>query len=65
MEGIRIPLPVVPTLVWRVIVPQGSADEQLYSEEDLDASMAKIEVIDFMQTVQVNGIMVSGGGKDG
>ena len=50
------------TLVWRIIVLQGSADEQLYSEEDLDASMAKIEVIDFMQSVQVNGIMVRRGG---
>ena len=37
---------------------KGGADEQLYNEADLDATMEKIEVIDFMQTVQVNGIMV-------
>jgi Cft2 family RNA processing exonuclease len=37
---------------------QGGADEQLYSEADLDASMDGIEVIDFMQTVVVNGIKV-------
>ena len=39
---------------------QGGADEQLYNEADLDATMEKIEVIDFLQTVQVNGIMVRG-----
>ena len=39
---------------------QGSADEQLYNEADLDATMAKIEVIDFFQTVNINGILVGG-----
>ena len=39
---------------------QGSADEQLYNEADLDATMEKIEVIDFFQTVNINGILVRG-----
>ncbi|GAX76938.1 hypothetical protein CEUSTIGMA_g4385.t1 [Chlamydomonas eustigma] len=38
---------------------KGGVDEQLYSEADLDASMERIEVIDFMQTVVVNGIMIT------
>ncbi len=38
---------------------RGSApDEQLYNEEDLEASMDKIEVVDFLQTLNVNGILV-------
>eukprot|EP00798_Chlamydomonas_sp_ICE-L_P001513 gene1513-32891_t len=33
---------------------KGSApDEQLYSEEDIDASMDKIEVVDFQQTLEI------------
>lgn len=39
---------------------KGSTDEALYDEIDLDASMARIEVVDFMQTVSINGIMVRG-----
>lgn len=37
---------------------QGGKDEALYNEEDLKASMDKIEVVDFDQTLEVNGIKV-------
>ncbi|MEW5313014.1 MAG: hypothetical protein WDW38_004610 [Sanguina aurantia] len=38
---------------------QGGKDEALYSEEDLKASMDKIEVVDFDQTLEVNGIKIT------
>ena len=41
-----------------VRVSAGSADEALYTEADLDAAMARAEVIDFDQTVDINGIQV-------
>lgn len=37
----------------------GSADEALYGEADLEAAMARAEVLDFDQTVDVDGIRVS------
>lgn len=36
-----------------------ASDDALYSEKDVDASLEKIEVIDFHQTITVNGIQVS------
>lgn len=42
-----------------VKVSRGSVDEQLYNEADLEASMAKIEVIDFQQTLDIDGIKVT------
>jgi cleavage and polyadenylation specificity factor subunit 3 len=39
---------------------KGSSNEALYTEEDLDASMALIEVVDFHQTLSVDGIKVRG-----
>jgi hypothetical protein len=41
-----------------VKVAKGSADEALYGEEDLEASMKMIQVIDFHQTFDVDGIKV-------
>eukprot|EP00195_Chlamydomonas_chlamydogama_P006597 CAMPEP_0202904758 /NCGR_PEP_ID=MMETSP1392-20130828/30978_1 /ASSEMBLY_ACC=CAM_ASM_000868 /TAXON_ID=225041 /ORGANISM="Chlamydomonas chlamydogama, Strain SAG 11-48b" /LENGTH=723 /DNA_ID=CAMNT_0049592553 /DNA_START=19 /DNA_END=2190 /DNA_ORIENTATION=+ len=38
---------------------KGSADEQLYDESDVEASLDRIEVIDFMQTLDVNGIKIT------
>ena len=37
---------------------RSGADSALYNERDVDASIEKIEVIDFHQTVTVNGIQV-------
>lgn len=34
---------------------KGSSDEALYTEEDVDASMDRIEVVDFLQTLEVAG----------
>jgi cleavage and polyadenylation specificity factor subunit 3 len=41
-----------------VKVSRGSVDEQLYNEKDLEASMQKIELIDFYQTLDIEGIKV-------
>lgn len=41
----------------RVSAP-GSADEALYSEADLEAAMARAEVLDFDQSMEVDGIKV-------
>lgn len=41
-----------------VKVSKGSSDEQLYNETDLEASMKMIQVIDFHQTFEVDGIKV-------
>lgn len=35
-----------------------SSDEALFNEQDLDASMEKIEVVDFYQTIEVAGMQV-------
>jgi glyoxylase-like metal-dependent hydrolase (beta-lactamase superfamily II) len=40
----------------------GSSDEQLYTEADLEAAMARAEVLDFDQTLDINGIKVRGWG---
>ncbi|KIZ07536.1 Cleavage and polyadenylation specificity factor subunit 3 [Monoraphidium neglectum] len=42
-----------------VRVSAGSADEALYSEADLDAAMARAEVLDFDQTIDIDGIQVT------
>ncbi|GBG00584.1 cleavage and polyadenylation specificity factor subunit 3, partial [Raphidocelis subcapitata] len=42
-----------------VRVSAGSADEGLYNESDLEAAMARAEVIDFDQTVDLGGIQVT------
>uniref|UniRef100_A0A7R9Y201 Cleavage and polyadenylation specificity factor subunit 3 n=1 Tax=Prasinoderma coloniale TaxID=156133 RepID=A0A7R9Y201_9VIRI len=39
-----------------VRVSKGSSGEQLYTERDLDASMERIEVVDFHQEIDVDGI---------
>ena len=36
-----------------------SDDGALYTEKDVDASLEKIEVVDFHQTITVNGIQVT------
>jgi cleavage and polyadenylation specificity factor subunit 3 len=43
-----------------VRVSAGSADEALYTEDDLEAAMARVEVLDFDQTVEIEGIRVRG-----
>ena len=51
-----------------VRLSKGGRDEALYGEAELDASMRRIEVIDFHQTVEINGIKVrpaKGGGRQG
>lgn len=47
-----------------VRVSAGSADEALYTEADLEAAMARAEVLDFDQTIDIDGIQVCvcGGG---
>lgn len=42
-----------------VRVSKGSTDEQLYGEKDLEAAMARTEVIDFHQTLEMDGIKVT------
>jgi hypothetical protein len=37
---------------------KNSTEEQLYNEEDLDASMQQIEVVDFYATIEVAGMKV-------
>lgn len=37
---------------------RAQSDEGLYTERDVDASLERIEVIDFHQTITVNGIQV-------
>lgn len=41
-----------------VRVTRGNADDQLYKEEDLKASMDRIQLLDFHQTIDVDGIQV-------
>ncbi len=41
-----------------VKVSRGSTDEGLYSEKDLEATLERTEVMDFHQTVDLDGIRV-------
>ncbi len=41
-----------------VRLSRGSADEALYKEEDLKGSVDRIQVLDFHQTIDVDGIQV-------
>ena len=41
-----------------VKISRGGSEDSLYSEKDLQASMERAEVIDFHQTVDVDGILV-------
>ncbi len=41
-----------------VKVARGSVDEGLYNDADLEASMNRIELIDFHQTLDLGGTMV-------
>lgn len=41
-----------------VRVSRGSADEALYKEDDLRGSLERIQVLDFHQTIDVDGIQV-------
>lgn len=41
-----------------VRVTRGNADDQLYKEEDLKASLDRIHLLDFHQTIDVDGIQV-------
>lgn len=41
-----------------VNVSRGSTDEGLYSEKDLEATLERTEVMDFHQTVDLDGIRV-------
>ena len=45
-----------------VKVSKGSSDEGLYSEKDLEASLERVEVCDFHQTIDMDGIKVNGKG---
>lgn len=40
---------------------KNSSEEALYNEEDLDASMEQIEVVDFYSTIEVAGLKVGRG----
>ena len=42
---------------------RAASEDALYTEKDVDASLEKIEVIDFHQTITVNGIQVNGFSK--
>lgn len=42
-----------------------NADTVLFTKADVDATMDKIEVVDFDQTIEVKGIKVSLGGRGG
>ncbi|KAK9813025.1 hypothetical protein WJX72_007682 [[Myrmecia] bisecta] len=42
-----------------VKVSRGSQDEALYKDKDLDASMERTEVMDFHQTIDIDGIKVT------
>ena len=44
-----------------VKISAGSSDAQLYTEADLEAAMARAEVLDFDQTLDINGIKVGRG----
>lgn len=37
---------------------RAASDEPLYTERDVDASLDRIEVVDFHQTLTINGIQV-------
>lgn len=41
-----------------VRVSAGSSDEQLYGDAELEAAMTKTEVLDFDQTLDIDGIKV-------
>ena len=43
----------------------GSADEALYGDADLEAAMARAEVLDFDQTLDIGGIQARWGGVRG